>query len=102
MKHASLFLAAGLLLTGGTAVNAELANGIDAVVDDSVITYHEVNALNDQTAEALVRQYRSDQSILEKKIDEMRNDNLQRLVDRQLILHDFKTAGYTLPESVLD
>lgn len=102
MKHASLLLAASLLLTGGTAANAELANGIDAVVDDSVITYHEVSALNDQTAEALVRQYRSDQSVLEKKIDEMRNDNLQRLVDRQLILHDFKTAGYTLPESVLD
>jgi parvulin-like peptidyl-prolyl isomerase len=32
----------------------------------------------------------------------MQNENLDKLVERQLILHEFKTAGYSLPESVLD
>lgn len=102
MKCSTLLLSGGLLLSAVVLARAELANGIDAVVDDSVITYHEVSALNDQTYESLLRQYRNDPALLEKKMNETRNYNLQVLVDRQLILHDFKSAGYSLPESVLD
>lgn len=86
----------------GFSVQAELANAIRAIVNDAVITYQEVELLNEQTADLLVRQYRNTPSTLEKKITEMQNQNLDNLVERQLILHEFKTAGYSLPESVLD
>jgi peptidyl-prolyl cis-trans isomerase SurA len=82
--------------------NAELANAITAIVNDAVITYQEVESLNQQAEDLLIRQYRSTPSTLEKKITEMRNQNLDQLVERQLILHEFKTAVYSLPESVLD
>jgi len=36
---------------------AELVNGIEAIVDDSVITYYEVSARNEQTYETLARDY---------------------------------------------
>src|SRR5206468_7485976 len=38
----------------------------------------------------------------EKKLLETLNDALEQLVQRQLILSDFKTAGYNLPESYID
>jgi parvulin-like peptidyl-prolyl isomerase len=81
---------------------AELANAIKAIVNDAVITYQEVESLNQQAADLLIRQYRSEPSTLEKKITAMQSENLDSLVERQLILHEFKTAGYSLPDSVLD
>jgi parvulin-like peptidyl-prolyl isomerase len=81
---------------------AELANAIKAIVNDAVITSQEVDGLNQQTADLLIRQYRSQPSTLEKKFTQMQEENLDKLVERQLILHEFKTAGYSLPESLLD
>jgi peptidyl-prolyl cis-trans isomerase SurA len=95
-------MAAGALFAFARPVSAELANGIEAVVDDSVITYHEVSVLNEQTYAALARKYQSEPSTLEKKLHEMETDNLNSLVERQLVLHDFKTAGYSLPDTVLN
>jgi parvulin-like peptidyl-prolyl isomerase len=86
----------------GFSAQAELANAIKAIVNDAVITSQEVDSLNEQTADLLVRQYRSEPSMLERKLTEMQSQNLDSLVERQLILHEFKTAGYSLPESVLD
>jgi parvulin-like peptidyl-prolyl isomerase len=95
-------LAASAVVLCSIGAKAELANAITAIVNDAVITYQEVETLNQQTEDLLIRQYRSTPSTLEKKIAEMRNENLDSLVERQLILHEFKTAGYSLPESVLD
>ena len=84
------------------AVRAELANGIKAVVHDSVITIADVELMTAQTADVLARQYRPETEAFEKKMEESRAENLQRAVGQQLILRDFKTAGYSLPESVID
>jgi parvulin-like peptidyl-prolyl isomerase len=86
----------------GQVAQAELANAIQAIVNDAVITYQEVDALNGPSEDLLIRQYRDQPSTLEKKISEARSQNLDTLVERQLILHEFKTAGYSLPNSVLD
>jgi peptidyl-prolyl cis-trans isomerase SurA len=102
MKFVSCLLAIGVLAGGVVRGAAELVNGVRAVVDDSVITYQEVNSLDEQLAERLMSQYRSDPATLDKKFNEMRRENLDSLVERQLILHEFKKAGYNLPESVID
>jgi parvulin-like peptidyl-prolyl isomerase len=83
-------------------IRAETINGIQAVVHDSVITRDEVAFLNQQTYEALRRQYAGQPDVFEKKMAEMERENLDTLINRQLVLHDFKTAGYTMPQSVLD
>jgi peptidyl-prolyl cis-trans isomerase SurA len=95
-------LATWVIVLCSLGAHAELANAIRAIVNDAVITYQEVESLNQQTEDLLIRQYRNTPSTLEKKIIEMQNENLDQLVERQLILHEFKTAGYSLPESVLD
>ena len=83
-------------------VQAELADGIKAIVHDSVITYLDVEDLTAQTADVLRRQFRNQPEEFQKKMDEARGDNLEKLLSRELILQDFKTAGYNLPESVID
>jgi len=84
------------------SAQADLVNAIAAIVDDAVITYLEIKARNEQSEDTLVRRYGSNRSELEKKLNELQHENLDELVKRQLILHEFKTAGYSLPESVLD
>ena len=102
MKCKSRILAAAVLLFTGLGAQAELANAIQAVIHDAVVTYFEVELLTDQTSDVLVRQYRSQPEVLNQKRSEMRAENLEKLMQNQLILHNFKTAGYSLPESVID
>jgi len=37
-----------------------------------------------------------------KKLGDALNDGQEQLVERQLILHDFDTEGYRLPDTVVD
>jgi peptidyl-prolyl cis-trans isomerase SurA len=83
-------------------LSGRFVNGIMAIVNDSVITWDEVDLLNRQTFESLQRQYREHPDLFEQKREQMTQDNLKKLVDQQLILHEFQTAGYNLPESVID
>ena len=98
MKGIYFFFAAGLLFSPVSA-RAEVVNGIDAIVHDSVITRDEVENL---IPTVIYRTYANQPDVLEKKIVAARSENLELLVSRQLILHDFKTSGYNSPESILD
>lgn len=102
MKLRRLLLIGGFVVSCAFTTHAELANAIRAIVNDAVITYQQVESLNQQTADGVARKYGTSRSTLEKKFAEMENENLDTLVEQQLILHEFKTAGYALPESVLD
>lgn len=102
MKHLRTSLSVGLVLVSGLSARAELANAIQAIVNDAVITYHEVESLNQQTADMVVRKYSGSRPVLETKLSEMQKENMDKLVEQQLILREFKTAGYSLPESVID
>jgi peptidyl-prolyl cis-trans isomerase SurA len=102
MKELRTVLIAAMLFGLATRSQAELANGIEAIVDDSVITYFEVNSLTESTAEKLFREYRNRPSVFEEEVNKAQKANLETLVNRRLILHEFKTAGYSLPDTILD
>ena len=102
MKRTCLMLTAALLTGPLPALRAELANAIEAIVDTGVITLNEVNALGQQTYDVLKRRYRGEPETLSKKLELMHDENLQKLMQVQLILHEFKTAGYSLPDTVID
>lgn len=80
---------------------AQAIDGINAVVHDAVITFDEVREMTAPYVESLRRQYQ-DEEQLQKKSSEAAEQNIEKLVERQLILHDFDTAGYNLPESIID
>lgn len=81
---------------------AALINGINAIVNDAVITYDQVERGIAPLAELLIRQYRTQPQVLEQKLKELRAQQIEELVERQLILSEFKSAGYNLPESFID
>jgi parvulin-like peptidyl-prolyl isomerase len=90
------------VLSWAITARADLADAIQAIVHDSVITYLEINALTEQTADLLVNRYRDQPDVLQKELNKTRMENIERQVQNQLILHDFKTQGYNLPDSLLD
>src|SRR5947208_14436770 len=97
---AFLTLVAFLLLPRFVTAEALPPDGIRVVVHDFVITQYDVAAPTTDAARSLMRQYRGEE--LEKKVAQVEHDNLEELVNRKLILHEFTTAGYNLPESVID
>jgi peptidyl-prolyl cis-trans isomerase SurA len=92
-------LIAGAVIGSPSQVRAatELVNGITAVVHDSVVTLGEVDIMTLSAQEVLVRQYRSQPEVYLKKLSDARNDSLDQLEERQLILCDFK-ATFKEPE----
>jgi parvulin-like peptidyl-prolyl isomerase len=81
---------------------SEVADGIKAVVNDKVITYAEVEDFARDAASALRQQYASQPDVFQQKLNQLLNDALDQLVERQLILHSFDTDGYKLPDGVVD
>ncbi len=81
---------------------AELVNGVRAVVHDSVITYGEVESDVLMIANDLYRQYGRQPEVFQQKLDAARKDSFDKALQHQLILNDFKTSGYNLPESYIE
>ena len=94
-------LAVGAVIGAGVSVRAQLVNGIEAVVHDSIVTREEVEGMTAQATELLWRQYRSQPEVFAKKVAEARGENLEELLERQLILRDFKT-GYKFQVDVAE
>ena len=85
-----------------STAEAILVNGVAVLVNDAIITYQDIEISAAQGLEVLERQYFSQPEVLEKRKQDLRTSVLEDLLSRQLILHEFKTSGYNLPESYLD
>ena len=87
-------LIAGAIIGSPSQVRAasELVNGINAVVHDSVVTLGEVDIMTLPAQEVLIRQYRSQPEVYVRKLTDARSDSLEQLLERQLILCDFKVT----------
>jgi len=97
-RFASLFLAA----FAAVSTRADLIDGVKAVVNDKVITYGEIQDFAGPSIDALRRQYPSDSPEFRQKFNDVITNSLELLIERQMILHDFETRGYRMPESYLD
>jgi parvulin-like peptidyl-prolyl isomerase len=84
------------------SARAETVDGIKVVVDDTPVTLVDVDLdiLGHGAIESLQRQYATQPDLFQKKLAEAESDSLERLLARQLILHEFKTLK--LPETILD
>jgi peptidyl-prolyl cis-trans isomerase SurA len=77
-------------------------NGIVARVNDSLITYKEVFTAISSDLDFIDRRYAAQPALRAQKERELWGDAVRELVERQLILHEFKTGGYNLPESYIE
>ncbi len=102
MKAFRLILGLTLALTLHATAQTRLLNGIAVIVNDAVITYSEVEDLAGPAIDAIRRQHAGQPALFQQKATQIQDNALQQLVDRQLILNDYKVSGYSLPESIID
>jgi parvulin-like peptidyl-prolyl isomerase len=89
----------------GLPLRAELADGVLAVVNNAVITRAQVDDFVAPAIDALRRQYANQENVSNvfgQKAIGVLNDGLEQLIERQLILHEFDTEGYKMPDSFVD
>ena len=90
-----------LLLVPGIAwAEAEVIDGIAAVVNGDVITFSQVQEVAAPEEQSLKQQYTGQELI--DKIKETRLAVLNDLINRQLILQEFKKKEYQLPDYVVE
>lgn len=95
-------LAASMALSA-IAQQSEVLDGIAAVVNGDVVTYSDVRELIGSRERALRSSYQGAE--LDTKIKEMRLAALKDLIDRQLIIQEFKKKekdGVTIPAYLID
>jgi parvulin-like peptidyl-prolyl isomerase len=83
-------------------LRADLTDGVKAIVNDTVITYSQVQEFTAPAVATLQQQYAGQPDVFKQKLNDLLRDSLEQLVERQLILRDFDVEGYHLPDSVVD
>ena len=78
----------------------EVLDGIAAVVNDDVITFSQVRDLVGPIEKAARDQFKGNDLV--EKIKEIRLKAINDLIDRQLILQEFKKQKYNIPEHFVD
>jgi len=76
-------------------------NGIQAIINDTVISRDQVVGAAQSELAIAGRTATSEQQYLTRRA-KILDDQLEQLIDRQLILDEFKEKGYSFPESYVD
>jgi parvulin-like peptidyl-prolyl isomerase len=78
----------------------EVVNGIAAVVNGEVITYSQVREVVAAQEKSASEVYQGAE--LQQKVAEMRKKAVQELIDRALILQEFRKKEFNIPSYVID
>jgi parvulin-like peptidyl-prolyl isomerase len=104
IKPATLFCAVVLAclcnLPALVAADPEVIDGIAAIVNNDVITFSQVQEVSASQEQSFRQQYSGAELIA--KIKEARLSALRDLIDRQLILQEFKKKDYHIPDYVVE
>ena len=87
-------------LLAQVALAAEILDGVAAVVNDRIITYSEVREYVAPVIQQLRRNY-SGQDLIDK-VRAAQKDALNNLIERALIIQEFKEKGYSFPDTVVE
>lgn len=89
------FVAVGTSVCCLVPARAELISGVSVVVDNSVITYAEIEDGVAPRAATALRIYANDPQTYDREVLKLRSQEIERLVEDKLIVHEFTAAGYT-------
>lgn len=78
----------------------QVVNGIAAVVNGEVVTYSQVRELVSAQERSASEIYQGEE--LQQKVADMRKKAVQELIDRALILQEFKKKEFNIPSYVID
>jgi len=100
MKRQFALLTVAMLAVAGGSLAAEIVDGVAAIVNDKVITYSEVRSFVQPVAQQLRRNFSGQDLVDQVRKAEM--DALNQLIERALIIQEFKVKGYKIPETVIE
>lgn len=83
-----------------SAQRTEVMDGLAAIVNGDVVTISQLRELTAARETALREIYRGDELV--QQVQTMRKSALQDLIDRQLILQEFKKREFNIPEHVIN
>jgi parvulin-like peptidyl-prolyl isomerase len=99
-------LAFAAVLLAPLWLHGQAVNGITAVVNDSVITYDEVETALLPFADVISGQFRGQPQTIQQKMEEARSRQIQEMVDRDVILNHFRKGEqdkkFKFPESLIE
>ena len=98
ITRAALYLSAIIFL--GVPAFGEAPDGIAAIVDGQVITFSQVHRQVDSSEKLLKETYQGQDLV--DRIKEARLSALRALIERQLIIQDFKKQGYFIPDNIIE
>jgi parvulin-like peptidyl-prolyl isomerase len=89
-------------ITVCTQAAPRIVNGFAAIVNDKVITFQDVAlAVRPADMEVTRLRFRNSPRDYDQEVNRLRQEALIGLIETELILSEFKTAGYQLPETVV-
>jgi parvulin-like peptidyl-prolyl isomerase len=88
----SIIIAASMVL--GLTAHAGLVSGVSIVVNDDVITYGEIVEKIEPRVEMLRSLYPNDEDRFDEEERKVRAQEIEELIERKLILHEFTSSGY--------
>ena len=89
-----------LLLCPGPARGQMLVDGIAAVVNNKVITFQQIKQQVAETEKLLSQNLQGAE--LQERVKEAQLNVLKALIDRELIIQDFKKAGGLIPDTFVN
>ena len=101
----SVLVACLLMLASATVFSAQppvVLNGIVAIVNDRVITVRDVYWAIRQEMEFLERRYASQPKVRDERINALKTEAIEGLVEHYLVLQEFNSIARPLPESYID
>jgi peptidyl-prolyl cis-trans isomerase SurA len=97
-----LFLVLFVLTNQSSISKAELVDGIAAVVNDKIITFTDLRNMLGPTEETLRKSYSPNDPLLMDRIKSARQEALDQLIERQLILQQFNERGGKIPDNYIE
>jgi peptidyl-prolyl cis-trans isomerase SurA len=77
-------------------------NGVVAIIDGTVITAHQVQAAMEDVLPNLRQRFGNQPARYREEVARLQNAVLESLIERQLVLADFKAAGYNIPDAYFE
>jgi len=97
-----LILLSALIPMVLASAELERLNHVVAIVGETPITMGDIQRQTDPLERSIYQQYPNNPALRRQKVLEIKQQALETLVERQLILMEFDAQGYQLPEKIVD
>lgn len=101
MSRIHSILLASLVWVAPAQAALDLLNGMAAQVNDAVVTFEDVQGFARRAMETAARRART-QTDFDQDSVRIQKEALDQLIDRRLIVQEFRKSGYNLPEAIID